>query len=270
MTDIIIIGGGPAGVSAALTAKNRGKSVALISNPPQQSGLWKAKTLENYPGMPGVSGAQMLEVFRKQLDKAQVQVIAGRALSALSMGSAFGVTVGQDYYDCRAMVLASGIVQKANFPGEAEFLGRGVSYCATCDGMLFRGKKVAMIGLNDEAPEEAEFLRSIGCEVEYFDKTSAKKFEIAGEQEVKALIADGVRFPVAGVFILRSTIAPTSFLAGIEAQGGHITVDENMKTSVPGVFAAGDCIGRPYQIARAVGQGNTAALSACEYLDKQV
>ncbi|NLV86952.1 MAG: FAD-dependent oxidoreductase, partial [Clostridiales bacterium] len=241
----------------------------IISNSPEQSGLWKAKTLENYPGMPKVSGEKMLEVFRKQIADAQVQVVEGRALSALSMGNAFGVTVGQDYYDCRTIILATGIVQQTSFSGETEFLGRGVSYCATCDGMLYRDKKVAMIGLSEEAKAETEFLRSIGCEVEYFDKNSAKKYEIVGEQGVKALIADGVRFPVSGVFILRNTIAPSSFLAGIETDGGHITVDENMKTSIAGVYAAGDCIGRPYQIARAVGQGNTAALSACEYLDKQ-
>lgn len=269
MTDIIIIGGGPAGVSAALTAKNRGKSVMVISNPAKQSNLWKAKLVENYPGMPAVSGEELLLTFRKQLYDANIQVVDGRALTAMPINGGFGVTVGQDYFDCRALILATGILNQSTFPGETEYLGRGVSYCATCDGMLYRGRKIAVLGMNDEAESEAEFLRSIGCEVEFFDRKRAKRFEIRGEETVTALIADDTEYIVSGVFVLRSTIAPTNFLVGLEARNGHIVVDFDMKTTVEGVYAAGDCIGRPYQIARAAGQGNTAALAACEYLDKQ-
>ncbi len=269
MTDIIIIGGGPAGVSAALTAKNRGKSVKIISNSVEQNNLWKSKSVENYPGMSNASGESILMTFRKQIEDAGIEVVTGRALNALSMGGYFSVSVGQDYFDCKALILAFGIVQQSTYPGEQDFLGRGVSYCATCDGMLYRGRKVAVIGLNEEAESEAEFLRSIGCEVEYFDKNRAKKFEIKGRDTVTELVADGTAYPVDGVFILRSTIAPSSFLAGLEVVNGHIITDSDMRTSVTGVYAAGDCTGRPYQIARAVGQGNTAALSACEYLDKK-
>ncbi|PKM73715.1 MAG: thioredoxin reductase [Firmicutes bacterium HGW-Firmicutes-16] len=269
MTDIIIIGGGPAGVSAALTAKNRGKSVKIISNSAELSNLWKAKSVENYPGLPNASGAELMMTFRKQLEDAGIEIVSGRALNALSMGTSFSVSVGQDYFECKAIILTTGIVQQSTYPGEQEFLGRGVSYCATCDGMLFRGKKVAVIGLNEEAESEANFLRSIGCIVEYFDKNRAKKFEIKGEETVAALIADDVVYQVDGIFILRSTIAPNSFLTGLGTDNGHIISDGAMKTTVDGVFAAGDCTGRPYQVARAVGQGNTAALSASEYLDKK-
>ena len=264
MTDIIIIGGGPAGVSAALTVKNRGKSVKIISNSAEQSNLWKAKLVENYPGVD-----ELLRSLRSQLDGAGIETITGRALSAMPMGNGFAVSVGQDYYDCRALILTVGITQQSTYPGEEAFLGRGVSYCATCDGMLYCGRKVAVIGLNEEAESEAEFLRSIGCMVEYFDKKRAKKFEILGGETVTELVADGVSYPVDGVFILRSTIAPNNFLAGLEIENGHLVTDASMKTTVDGVYAAGDCVGRPYQIARAVGQGNTAALAACEYLDKK-
>ncbi len=269
MHDIIIIGGGPAGVSAALTAKNRGKSVLVVSNSAEQSGLWKAKLVENYPGMPKISGAEMLTVFRRQLEEAKVDIIQGRALSAMPMGKSFGVSVGQEFYDGGTLILATGIVQQKTYPGESELLGRGVSYCATCDGMLYRGKKVAVIGLNEEAPAEAEFLRSIGVNVEYFDRNRAKTYEILGEESVKAIIADNVEYSVDGVFVLRPTIALSSFISGLDIEGGHIVVDGEMATNIPGVFAAGDCVGKPYQIARATGQGNTAALSACEYLDKK-
>jgi len=269
MADIIIIGGGPAGVSAALTAKNRGKSVFIISNGASQSNLWKAHEITNYPGCANMSGADILKSFRDQLDAANIKVLPGRALNAVQMGSKFGVSVGQNFFDGDALILASGVVQTSAYEGELAFLGKGVSYCATCDGMLYRGKKVAVIGLNDEAEAEADALREMGVEVMYFDKVFAKNYKIIGDQRVTAVEAEGREFPVDGVFILRSTIAPSSFLNGIELDGPHIRVDRSMKTSIPGVFAAGDCTGRPYQIAKAVGEGNIAALSACEYLDKK-
>ena len=269
MYDIIMVGGGPAGVSAALTARSRGKSVLIISNPYEESGLYKAKLIENYPGMKSVSGADMLKLMYQQLEDAGIEVKNVRALTAMDMGGSFSVSAGQDYYQSRALIIATGIVQQSVYPGEAELLGRGVSYCATCDGMLYRNRNVAVIGLNSEAESEAEFLRSIGCKVEYFDRKRAKKYEIRGDETVKALVADDVEYPADCVFILRSTIAPTSFMAGLEISDNHIAADEACKTNIPGVFAAGDCIGRPYQVARAAGQGNTAALSACEYLDKR-
>ncbi|MDR1131974.1 MAG: FAD-dependent oxidoreductase [Oscillospiraceae bacterium] len=268
MRDIIIIGGGPAGVSAALTARNRGKRVTIISNGAEQSNLWKAALIENYPGLPNISGEALLRALRGQLAAAGIETVTGRALNALDMRGSFSVSVGPDYYDARALILAVGITQQSGYPGEQEFLGRGVSYCATCDGMLFRGKKVAVVGLNAEAAAEAAFLRSIGCEVTFFDRQRAKAYEIKGADTVTELLADGVPYPVSGVFILRSTIAPGSFLQGLALENGHLVTDAVMKTALDGVYAAGDCTGKPYQIAKAVGQGNTAALAACEYLDK--
>ncbi|MFR3291275.1 MAG: NAD(P)/FAD-dependent oxidoreductase [Lachnospiraceae bacterium] len=142
-----------------------------------------------------------------------------------------------------------------------------MSYCATCDGMLYRGKKVAVIGLSADAPEEAEFLRSIGCEVEYFDAARAKKYEIRGSQRVEALIADGTEYAVECVFILRAGVAPGSLVPGLELEGPHIKVNADMATSVPGVFAAGDCVGAPYQVGKAVGEGNIAGISAAKYVE---
>lgn len=269
MHDIIIIGGGPAGVSAALTAKQRGKSVLVISNAASESDIYKSKYIGNYPGLPDIGGGEMMDIFRSQLAFADIEVLTARALNAMAVGDGFFVSIGQDNYQCRAIIIATGILKAKPFKGEEEFLGRGVSYCATCDGMLYRGKTVAVVGLNEYAAEEAEFLRSIGCNVEFFDRKRAKSYEIVGEDTVSALIADGTSYPVSGVFILRTTIAPDSFIPGLEVRDGHIAVDERMATNLPGVFAAGDCIGRPYQIPRAVGQGNTAALSAAEYLDKR-
>ena len=133
--------------------------------------------------------------------------------------------------------------------------------------MLYRGKKVAVIGLSADAPEEAEFLRSIGCEVEYFDAARAKKYEIRGGERVEKLVADGKEFDVSCVFILRAGVAPGSLVPGLELDGPHIKVNADMSTSVPGVFAAGDCVGAPYQVAKAAGEGNIAGISAAKYVE---
>jgi hypothetical protein len=129
--------------------------------------------VDNYPGLPSVSGRDLLEMLEKQAAAAGAERIYGRALSAMSLGESFGVSVGSDFHEAKALILCTGISQGSAYPGEQEFLGRGVSYCATCDGMLYRGKKVAVIGLCADAPDEAECLRSIGCEVYYFDRVPA-------------------------------------------------------------------------------------------------
>ena len=264
--DILVLGAGPGGISAALTARARGRRVTVISNPPGTSSLARAHKIENYPGLGGMSGAALLAAMEKDLREQDIPLVIARVTAAMPMGGRFMVSAGQDVYNASALILATGAAQPKPYPGEAELLGRGVSYCATCDGMLYRGKAVAVIGLSEEAPAEAEFLRGIGCKVEYFDKSRAKSYEICGEGQVTALLADGTEYPVDGVFILRDTVAASLLLPGLNMDSGHIATDSAMKTNIPGVFAAGDCTGRPYQIAKAVGEGNIAALSADAYI----
>ena len=264
--DVIVLGGGPAGVSAALTARARGRSVLVISNPAGTSALARAHRIDNYPGLPGVSGEKLLEAMRGGLDEMQIPVVSGRVTSVMPMGGRIMAAVGQDVYTASALILATGAAQPALLPGEAEFLGRGVSYCATCDGMLYREKAVAVLGGAADAEDEAAFLQSLGCRVEFFDKRRAARFEIRGGDRVTALIADGTEYPVDGVFILRDTMASAVLLPGLGMESGHIAADRSMATNIPGVFACGDCTGRPYQIARAVGEGNIAALSADAYI----
>ena len=264
--DIIVLGGGPAGASAALTARARGRRVLVISSPAGTSSLAKAHQIDNYPGLVGLSGGELLEKMRGELDSLGIPVISGRVTSVMPLGKQIMASVGQNVYTASALILASGSSQPKPLPGEAEYLGRGVSYCATCDGMFYREKNVAVIGGAADAEEEAGFLASIGCRVEYFPKGRASRFEIRGSERVTALIADGVEYPADGVFILRDTVASTALLPSLEMENGHIRVDRSMVTSVAGVFACGDCTGRPYQIAKAVGEGNIAALSADAYI----
>lgn len=266
--DVLIVGGGPAGISAALTAHARGRSVLVVSNDPMESPLARAPAVDNYPGLTGMSGGELLRTMLEGLEKLSVLRVTGRVTAVMPFGNTFMATVGQTIYTARSLILAVGMAPGGKpFPGEREYLGSGVSYCATCDGMLYRGRRVAVIGLASDGEEEARFLRSIGCEAEYFDRRRARNYEILGRDGcVTALKADGVEYPVDCVFILRSSVASAVLLPGVEEAEGHIAADRAMKTSIPGVFAAGDCIGRPYQLAKAAGEGNVAALAADAYL----
>lgn len=268
--DILVIGSGPAGVSAALTARHRNKSALIISTAPEDSPLCKAEHVDNYPGFPAATGLELVRAFIAHAESSGVKFARGRALAVADLGGVFGVSVGADFVQGRAIVLAGGLTRAKPFPGEEEYLGRGVSYCATCDGMLYRDKNVAVIGQSADAPEEAEYLRGIGCKVEYFDSSRAKRYEITGGERVTTLMADGAEYPVECVFILRSGLAPDALLPGLALNGAHIAVDAEMATNLPGVFAAGDVTGTPYQVAKAVGEGNIAGLSACKYVEKKI
>ncbi len=278
--DILILGSGPAGLSAAVGARGRNKTVLVLGGPWEESPLAKAERVNNYLGLPGRTGAEMLEEFHRHAVAAGVEFAPGRVVSLLAWRG-FAATVGSDVYEGRALILANGVQRLSKYPGEAEFLGRGVSYCATCDGMLFRGKPVAVVGRAPEAPSEANWLASIGCQVVYVAPRrpegleasipwiNAGRLAVRGEQTVTGLEADGSFLPCAGVFILRKAVAAADLLPGLELEDGAIKVDRQMRTSLPGVFAAGDCTGVPLQVAKAVGEGHVAALSACSYLDQQ-
>ena len=268
-TQILILGGGPAGLSAWLTCRARGLSVRLITNPPEASPLAKAPHIDNYPGFAGLSGRELLENFYRTAQAQGLEPVYGRVSALMNAGASFMASVGSEVYSAEALILAGGVAPAGQYPGEERLLGKGLSYCATCDGMLYRGKKVAVIGLAPDAPAEADFLRSIGCVVEYFDKARAKSYEILGEERVTGLRADGTDYPVEGVFLLRAAFRPDRLLPGLALEDNHIKVNAAMATNLPGVFAAGDCVGRPYQIARAVGQGNTAALAAADYVTSE-
>ena len=261
---MIVIGGGAAATSAALTLLNRGKSVGVVCNKAETSSLYKAEKVTNYPGLPPMTGAEMTQLFRKQLEESQADLIEGRALSVMPMGNTFGVAVGSDFYMCSALIIAAGITREKLYPGEGEFLGRGVSYCATCDGMLYRGKTVAVVGGGEEARHDGDFLESIGCQVLRFEKNG--KYEIRGGMKADTLVFAGEEHKVDGIFIIKDTVSVTRLVPGLVYENGAIVVDRKMATSVPGVFAAGDCTGKPYQLAKAAGEGNVAALSAVDYL----
>ena len=278
--DIIVLGSGPAGLGAAVAARGRNKSVLVIGNRWQDSPLAKAERVDNYLGLPGLTGSGMLEAFHEHAVNMGTEFVVGKAISLMAWNG-FMVTVGSQVYEGKALILAPGVVRQAKYPGEEEYLGRGVSYCATCDGMLYRGRQVMVVGRSADAPQEANYLKSLGCQVTYVSPQPPKgldsgipfvkagKLAVKGEQTVTGLEADGALLPCDGVFILRQAVAPTDLLPTLETEEGYIKVDRRMATNVEGVFAAGDCTGAPLQVAKAVGEGHVAALSACEYLDQK-
>ena len=276
--DIVVLGSGPAGLAAAVAARGRNKSVLVLGNRWQDSPLAKAERVDNYPGLPGRTGLELLETLHRHAGELGAEFVVGKVLSLLAW-EGFSLTVGSQVYQGKALVLAPGVVRAAKYPGEGEYLGRGVSYCATCDGMLYRNKPVIVVGLSPDAPQEANYLRGLGCQVVYTSPqrpqgldgdipyVKAGKLAVKGEKTVTGLDVDGALLPCAGVFILRRAVAPTDLLPALATEEGAIQVDRRMATNLPGVFAAGDCTGGPLQVSKAVGEGHVAALSACEYLD---
>ncbi len=261
--DVIVVGGGPAGLSAAQNVRARGRTVLVVSNPLEENPLWRAERVDNYLGLPGVSGARLLTAFRRHAEAAGAEFQEGKALSALRSGEEWYVGVGNSMAQARAVVLAAGAARGKKFPGEAELLGRGVSYCATCDGMLYRGRRVAVLGWTPSAKKEAEFLESIGCEVLYFDKP--RNCAVLGGEKVEAVRCGGVTEAVEGVFLLRPAMAPGDLFHGLAAEGGFVAVDRELRTNLPGVFAAGDCTGGPLQVSKAVGEGLVAGQKAAAF-----
>ena len=280
MYDVAILGGGPAGLSAAITARARNKSVVVISNHYRANPLYRAQEVPNYPGLPDISGSELLRRMHDQAVALGAEMLEKRLISISDMGGSWFIGAEDAFVEASAVILAGGVVRGSKFPGEEEYLGRGVSYCATCDGMLYRGKNVVVYGESEKAEEEAAYLQEIGCTVVYVSRKGwqgvvreqipflqIKKMEIGGAETVTHVMIDDQRVLCDGVFLLRSAVSPMDLLPGLAVDGGHIRVDREMKTNIPGIFAAGDCVGQPYQIAKATGEGQVAVLSAVDYLN---
>ena len=278
--DIAIIGTGPAGLSAAITAKIRNKKILLIGNPNFSDKVQKAHQIENYLGLPAISGKDLAKAFENHINSMDITITEGKVNAVYPMGSYFGLQVSQDIYEAETVIVATGIVTGKAFKGENELLGRGVSYCATCDAPLYRNKTVAVIGYSPKEESEAEFLAEVCEKVLYIpmykeetklsDKVTIideKPTAVIGENKVKSLQTEKNNYEVDGIFILRDSIPPSQLVSGLEIKDNHIVVNSQMETNIKGCFACGDIVGRPYQYIKAAGQGNIAGLSAVAYLD---
>ncbi len=279
-TDIIIIGTGPAGLEAAITCVIRKKKILLLGQKDLSAKLTKAHTVNNYLGFPDISGADLAENFNKHILALDIEITEKRAASIYNMGDYFAVQSGAEMFQAKAIILATGMVQKTLLPGEEILIGKGVSYCATCDAALYPGKTAIVISYSEDEESEAEFLAEYADKVIYIpmykdakiskeniEVIYAKPEEIIGENSFNLLKTDKGDISADGVFILREAIAPDVLIPGIETDKGHVVVGKDMSSSIPGVFACGDITGLPYQYIKAAGEGNIAALSACAYVD---
>ncbi|MCR4875623.1 MAG: NAD(P)/FAD-dependent oxidoreductase [Clostridiales bacterium] len=279
--DIAVIGTGPGGLEAAVTAVIRNKTVLLLGSKDLSRKLTRAHEIQNYLGFPAVRGEDLAAAFQTHLDRMGIGITEERVSAVYAMGDYFALQAGEGMEEASAVILATGVVAGKPLPGEEENLGHGVSYCATCDAALVRGKKVAVVGYSATEEAEAAFLSEICPEVLYFPMYAA-----AGEmpanvtvipEKVTALESrDGgmlvrtaeTEYSVHAVFVLRDAVAPGQLVPGLETEGPHVKVNRLMETSIPGLFACGDLTGKPYQYIKAAGEGNIAALSAVNYLDQ--
>lgn len=286
-TDILIVGAGPAGLSAAINAAARGKTVRVLSG--ENTILSKAEAVDNYLGLYHLTGPELMRRFTEHAAAMGIVPEKGRVSNLLPFDGAFMANFSGEITQASAVILATGAAKARAVPGEAELLGHGVSYCATCDGMLYRGKKAVVWGLAPDAPEETNFLRGIGVEVSYIarngrpeeldaaipfypgqvERVEGSEGRVAGVHIGGSGAPGGQTLPADAVFILRSAIAPAALIDGLEMEDGFVKVNRLMETNIPGLYAAGDCTGAPFQIANAVGDGLVAAQQAARYLDKQ-
>lgn len=283
MYDAAIIGTGPAGLSAAINLKLHNKNFIWFGSLRLSDKVEKSEKIANYSGMGLITGTELNHRFADHAaemgitpeDKMVTTITAGR--------DRYMLLAENDVYEARTLLMCIGATAAKGLPGEAELLGHGVSYCATCDGFLYKGKTIAVYCGAKRYEHEVAYLAELAervylyapyqdCAVDLpnVERLTQPIREVAGEKRVdRIVLVDSSTLEVKALFCLRNAVAPAVLLPGLTMDGPHVAVDRGMRTNLPGCFAAGDCTGRPYQIAKAVGEGNIAAHSMIEYLAKQ-
>ena len=281
--DCIIIGSGPAGLSAAINLKTYNKTFLWFGNAQMSEKVQKAEKVVNYPGLPELTGQELASAFAQHKESQGLEITDKIVSAIYDMGGYYNVMAENQFFETDSIILATGVVAANQYPGEAEFVGRGVSYCATCDGALYKGKTIAVVSTAKRFEHEVAFLADLAekvylfphykdCEIERENVELVNKpiKEVKGGFRVEELVLkDETSKKVDGVFIMRNAIAPTTLLNTLEVEDGHIVVNRQMETNLKGVYAAGDCTGKPYQYAKSVGEGNVAAHSVIEYLGEK-
>ena len=280
MLDCIIIGSGPAGISAALTLKANGKTSLLFGSKDLSEKIEKAERIANYPGLANVTGKDFVAALKAQLLAAEIEIKDEKVMGVYALNGKFVVaTQSGGTYESKAVILACGVESIKQIDGEDEFLGRGVSTCATCDGFLYKGKTIAVFCTSKRLEHEIGYLADIAGKVHVIPmyknvELSHENIEIIrkmptkidGGKRVERICFGADELPIDGVFVLRESTSPAVLVGGLEMENGHVKVDRTMATNLAGCFAAGDCTGRPYQYAKAIGEGNVAAHSVSEYV----
>ena len=295
--DVIILGGGPAGLTAGLYTARHGLKTLILEGKQLGGKSWGPHRIENFPGFPdGVTGTELMERFVTQTSRFGAEFKEETVVGLSVLGDQKLVQTRGGFYEARAVIIATGIQKKQlSVPGEMEFKGLGVSYCAICDGPFFADKDVAVVGSGSEAVEDALKLADVARRVyaipggkgysdgieELHELTDHPKIELVEGADLESIGGDAMvthvnlsrespaRLDVDGVFIILEHVATTDLMveAGIETdEGGCIIVDRHQKTNLDGVFAAGDCVCGGMQVVTAAGEGGKAGLSALRYV----
>ncbi|MBR2786146.1 MAG: NAD(P)/FAD-dependent oxidoreductase [Clostridia bacterium] len=284
MYDVIILGGGPAGVSASLYCARANKKVLLIYG--DDSGLMKAQKIDNYYGFEnGISGEELYRVGLRQAKNIGVEILEEEVLKIEMNEHFYEVSTKNRIYETRTIILAMGTKRNTlKIQGIQEFEGKGVSYCAICDGFFYKNKDVVVIGSGDYAISETNDLINVVNRITILTN-GEKAPEVRSDnvaivtKEVKEVLGEGrveeIRFKdnstlkTDGVFIANGTAGATEFAKklGLMMNNDKIAVDENMKTNIEGIYACGDCTGGLLQVSKAVYEGAKAGLAVIEYLN---
>jgi thioredoxin reductase (NADPH) len=299
---LLILGSGPAGLSAALYAARAELAPVVLTGLDLGGQAALTYSIENYPGFPeGVGGLQLGELFQKQAERFGARVEFGTAQAVDLSNRPFRVVTDNGVYAAEALIISTGArPNHLGIPGETELTGRGVSYCATCDGAFFKEKKVIIIGGGDSALEEGLFLTRYASSVTVihrrdglragailqkraFDHPKVKFIwntvvtEVVGQEKVEAVKLKNVQtgeesvFPTDGVFIFIGNTPNTQMFQGqVKMENGYIKVDDRMNTSIPGVFAAGEVADAHFrQVITSAGMGAAAAIEATYFLERE-
>ena len=278
--DVAIIGTGPAGLEAALTLKNRNKKILLLGNNKSSDKVYKAHEIKNYLGLPNIKGEDFSKAFIDHIKLMGIEITEDVISQVYDMGDYFALQGhSQDMYEAKSVIIATGVKADKPQKGEEEYLGRGVSYCATCDAPLYKGKNIAVVLESNDEFEEVRFLASVANkltliplydgEIESISNVEIvkdKPIEIVGERKANKLLLQNGEIDFDGLFILKKSVPLSYLMQGIEMDGAHIKVNRLMETNIKGVFACGDIVGKPYQYIKAAGEGNIAAISAVNFL----
>lgn len=293
-TDIVVIGAGIAGLTAAIYLKRANADFVILEGSFPGGLLNKLKTIENYPAYPNITGQELIMKLMEQLKHLDIEITYGNVQSILKEKEGFEVKSDVDAYECKAVIVATGTSQSSNtIPGEEKFAGLGVSYCATCDGNFFKGQDVAVIGNNDIALEEGLYLSNIVNKLylinpdeelsgnkKLIDAVSkAKNIVLFNSSKVESINGDdfGVtsisvnkkEIPVMGVFPYVGKKTTTQILNNLkpEMKGIYVKVDSSQQTNIEGLFAVGDLVDKKLrQLVTAANDGAIAATSAFQYV----
>ena len=279
--DLAIIGSGPAGISAAINAKIRNKSIIIFGNKDLSNKIVKAPKISNYLGFNNITGVELKDKFNSHIDDMNIKINLDRINNVYAMGDYFALMSNDKNYEAVSVIIATGTEFSKPLPGEAEYLGKGVGYCATCDAPLYKGKIVTVIGYNEESVNEANFISEIVGKL-YFVPMFKDKYTlnpnieivngvptgIKGTDKVDRLLLKDKEIATDAIFILKDSVSPEQLVPGLEMEEMHIKVNRKMETNLEGLYAAGDITGKPYQYIKAAGEGQAAALNAVSFIDE--